>query len=82
MSTPTPRTDECLNGREHGNAIEFLARDLERELSATEVCAGNAQIAEYVKSLEGRVSDLEGRVSDLEGRVSDLEDTVANYQDR
>jgi hypothetical protein len=31
---PTPRTDECLEGREHGNAIEFLARQLERENAA------------------------------------------------
>lgn len=31
---PTPRTDECLEGREHGNAIEFLARQLEREIAA------------------------------------------------
>lgn len=30
---PTPKTDELLAGREHGNAIEFLARDLERELA-------------------------------------------------
>lgn len=30
----TPRVDELLVGREHGNAIEHLARDLERELNA------------------------------------------------
>lgn len=29
--TPTPRTDECIGDYPHGNAIESLARELERE---------------------------------------------------
>jgi len=46
MNTPTPRTDACLAGREHGNSIEFLARELERELAAVtaESLAKDAQI--------------------------------------
>jgi hypothetical protein len=36
MNKITHRVDECLAGKEHGNAIEYLARDLERELAAME----------------------------------------------
>lgn len=56
MSTPppseTPRTDECLDGKEHGNAIEFLARDFEREIVSME-----RELAEARKGVE-RLSQM------------------------
>ena len=39
-----------------------------KRLSATEVCADNPQIAEYVKSLEERVSDLEDSAHNMRDR--------------
>lgn len=46
----TPRTDECLDGNGHGNAIEGLARQLERELAA--MTAAKDRAVEGLKSAE------------------------------
>lgn len=33
----TPRTDECLGDHPHGNAIEYLSKELEQELNAAQL---------------------------------------------
>jgi len=58
MNTPTPRTDACLAGREHGNSIEFLARELERELAAV--------TAELNQRLIDRTADMLAKIVEIE----------------
>ncbi len=63
--TDTPRTDECLAGKAHGNAIEYLARDLERELF-------DARTARDVfeHALETRSAELRDQKAIWENRMS------------
>lgn len=65
---PTPITDELLAGREHGNAIEFLACDLERELAAKD-----AEIDRLKKEIErysGNCKAMDGIIGELQAELA------------
>ncbi len=82
MSDKTPRTDEVLGGMEHENAIEFLARQLETELTSALADRDDWKL----KALKSQsctsmdVADLEKKLSSALERVLVLEKALIKIE--